>query len=127
MEPISLILAALLAGMSTGIGSVTADAIKGSYEGLRRALKRKLASEPGAEAVIDGYLADQDMYEDQLRRALWKAGADRDDDIISTARAIVAAVDPRALSEFNVSITDSENIQFGHGNVQFNWDRREVK
>jgi len=126
MEPISLILAALLAGMSTGIGSVTADAIKGSYEGLRRALKRKLASEPGAEAAIDGYLADQDRYEDQLRRALWKAGADRDDDIISTARAIVAAADPQALSKFNVSIRDSENIQVGDRNVQVSWSHREV-
>ena len=127
MEPISLILAALLAGTSTGIGNVTATAIKDSYDALRAALKRKLASEPEAEAAIDDYPVDQDRYEELLRTALWRAGADRDNDIISAARAIVGAVNPQALARFNVSIADSENIQVGDGNVQVNFSRREVK
>ena len=43
MEPISLILAALLAGVAKGAGQTAANAVQDAYRGFRDALKRRLA------------------------------------------------------------------------------------
>lgn len=122
MEAISLIMAALLAGTSTGIGSVVADAIKGVYGEFRKTLKRKLAHDPEAEAA----LADPAAHEELLRTALWKAGADRDETIMSAAKTIVERVDPAAAARYEVSINNSENIQVGNGNTMHSVTHRNI-
>lgn len=118
MAGISLILAALVAGAGTGVGSVAAKSIQDAYEALREALKRKLADDPEAEAAIEGYLAAQDGCEELLRAALQMAEADRDEDIMSAAMAIVGTADPRVAPKYSVLVINSSGVQVGDKNKQ---------
>ena len=53
MEPISLILAALLAGATKSASEVAGGAVKDVYVGLRDALKRKFADKSAAASALN--------------------------------------------------------------------------
>jgi hypothetical protein len=123
MNGISLILAALLAGASTGVGNVAAESVKDAYEALRRVVARRLAEEPEPEALIDGYLADPGGAEEPLRTALQRTGADRDEDVLGAARVVVGLAGPRGEGPNNsATVIDSAYVQVGNGNFQINGD-----
>jgi hypothetical protein len=123
MEPISLILAALLAGATTGAGEAAGTAIKDTYAGLRDALKRKLAGKPAAESVIQEYTADPDNWEPAVTAYLKQAGADRDEALVSLAQAVMAHVDPAGSStgKYSVDLRGAQGVQVGDRNTQSNY------
>ncbi len=123
MEPISLILGALLMGATKGVGEAAGTAIQDAYVGLRDAVKRKLAGRPAAESAVEEYTADPDNWEPALSAYLKQAGADRDDALVALAQAVMAAADPAGSSsgKYNVDLRGAQGVQVGDGNAQTNY------
>jgi hypothetical protein len=82
LDPVSLILAALVTGVATGLatgpGEKVAAAAAEAYRGLRDALKRRLAGRPAAEDAVEQYVADPKAWKGNLEVHLKQAGVDQD-------------------------------------------------
>ena len=94
MEPISLIIAALVAGAAKAAGDAAPDA----YKGLKALIKRKFAGEPKAEMVLEEHEKDPETYNAPLKKKLAEAGADRDQEIIKAAQELLKQVKPEDLA-----------------------------
>ena len=123
MEPISLILAALLAGATKAVGETAGTAVKDAYGGLREAVKRKLAGKPAAGSAIEEYTADPDNWEPALAAYLKQVGADRDEALVSLAQAVMAHTDPAGSTsgKYNVDLRGASGVQVGERNTQTNY------
>lgn len=127
MEPISLILGALLAGATKGAGEASGTAIKDAYAGLRDALKRRFtAASPSrsqpAETALTGYLSDPDAWRPALETYLRQAAADKDQEIIDAAVRVMAAADPDGAraGKYTIDLTGAQGVQVGDHNTQTN-------
>ena len=102
MEPISLILAALLAGAAKAAGNAAPDA----YNALKTLIKRKFAGEPKAEMVLEEYETDPETYEAPLKKKLAEAAADQDKEIIKATQELLKQLKPEesAAGKFNLKV-----------------------
>jgi hypothetical protein len=103
MEPISIILAALVAGAAKAAGDAAPDA----YKGLKALIKRKFAGEPTAEMVLEEHETDPKTYEAPLKKKLAEAGADKDEEIIEKAESLLKELTPEeaatVIQNYNIS------------------------
>ena len=103
MDPISLIIAALVAGTTKAAGDVAPDA----YNGLKALIKRKFTGEPTAEMVLEEHETDPETYEAPLKKKLTEAGADKDREIVKAAQELLKQLRPEdsAAGKFNLKVT----------------------
>ncbi len=122
MEPISLILAALLAGAATGAGKSATEAVQDAYRGLRDALKRRLAGKPAAQDAIEQYTGDPDAWQGNLEVHLRQAGADQDQAVLDAALLVLRRADPAGATagKYVVNLTGAQGVQVGDHNWQSN-------
>ncbi len=123
MEPISLILGALLAGATRGVGESAGTAIEDAYVGLRDAVKRKVAGRPAAQSAVEEYTADPENWKPALTAYLQQAGADQDAALVSLAQAVMAAADPAGSrsGKYTVNLQGARGVQVGDNNAQTNY------
>ena len=88
MDPITLIIAALVAGAGKAAGDVAPDA----YKGLKALIKRKFAGEPKAEMVLAEHETDPETYDAPLKKKLAEAGVDQDEEIIKAAQNLLDTI-----------------------------------
>ena len=100
MDPISLIIAALVAGAAKAAGNVAPDA----YNGLKALIKRKFAGEPKAEMVLEEHETDPETYEAPLKKKLAEAGADKDEEIIKKAQELLKQLKPEQVAGGNINV-----------------------
>jgi hypothetical protein len=128
MEPISLILSALLSGATKGVGEAAGTAVKDAYGGLRDALKRRFAGRPPAQAqsaelAIQKYASDPEAWRPALETYLRQSGAYTDQAVIDAAAAVLAVLDPEGsrTGKYTVNLTDAQGVQVGDRNTQSNY------
>src|ERR1022692_3334394 len=123
MEPISLILAALLAGVVTGAGQSASSAVQDAYAGLRDALKRRLAAKPAAQDAVEQFTRDPDAWKGNLEVHLQQAGAGQDQAILEAAASVLRQVDPEGAStgKYVVDLRGAAGVQVGDDNAQTNY------
>jgi hypothetical protein len=123
MEPISLILAALLAGVVKGAGQSAANAVQDAYVGLRDTLKRRLANKPAAQDAVEQYVQDPQAWQGNLEVHLKQAGADQDQAILDAASSVMRQADPAGASagKYNVNLAGAQGVQVGDANTQTNY------
>jgi hypothetical protein len=91
MEPLSLIVAALVGGAAAAAKDVGTQAVKDGYEALKRlALARLGGKGPGA-AVLEQVerKPGSEAWQSVLREELAESGASDDGDLLSQARALL--------------------------------------
>lgn len=122
MEPISLILAALLAGVVTGVGQSAATTVQDAYAGLRDALKRRLAGKPAAQDAVEQYVKDPEAWKDNLEIHLKQAGAEQDRAILDAAVSVLRLADPAGANagKYAVNLAGAQGVQVGDHNRQSN-------
>jgi hypothetical protein len=98
MDPVSLIVAALIAGAMAGTKEVAGTAIKEAYNGLKDLIKRKFAGNAKAEETLADHEKDPETYEKPLKKVLTQTGADQDQLIIQAAQRLMAQIDPQGTS-----------------------------
>jgi len=122
MEPITLILTALLAGAAKGAGQAAANAVQDAYRGFRDALKHRLAGKPAAQQAVEEYIADPGAWEGNLEVHLKQAGADKDQAVLDSASSVMRLADPPGAStgKYVVNISGGQGFQVGDNNQQTN-------
>jgi hypothetical protein len=90
MDPISIVIAALVAGVAAGAKDIAGAEVKDTYQGLKGLIKKKFAGEPKAEMVLEEHATDPETYEAPLKKKLTEAGIDRDEEIIKAAQDLLS-------------------------------------
>src|SRR5262245_26048162 len=125
VDPVSLIVAALVAGVSAGTTAAVTDA----YGGLREVLRRRLASTGSDVTVLDAAGAEDVVvpsdvvaWRARLAEVLAAAGAGADAEAVAAARAVMAAADPAGERQgrYVVDLRDAKGVQVGDHNQQSN-------
>jgi len=100
MDPITLILAALAAGIQATAG----EAVKDAYAGLKTLLQRKFTGKPVAEVALVEHEKKPDIWKAPLAQGLQETEADQDQDIIAAAQRLIQ------LAQFQVGDRESTTI-----------------
>jgi hypothetical protein len=126
MDPVSLILAALVTGVATGLatgpGEKAASAVGEAYRGLRDALKRRLSGRPAAEDAVEQYTQDPEAWKGNLEVHLRQAGVDQDRAVLEAAASVLRLADPAgaAAGKYAVNLAGAQGVQVGDQNIQHN-------
>ena len=117
MEPVTLILSALAAGAAKATG----DAAPDGYKALKELIKRKFASKPQAEIVLEEHEKDPQTYEVPLKKKLVEADVDKDEEIIKKAQELLKLAKPQeaAQGKYNINAEQIKGIvgDISGGNV----------
>lgn len=100
MEPITLILSALVAGAAKAAG----DAVPDAYKGLKSLIQKKIAGKPVAEAMLDEHEKDPETYAAPLKKNLMEAGVDTDEAILKVAQELLKQLAPQEAAPGSVEI-----------------------
>jgi len=122
MDPVSLIVAALVAGASSGLKDTAGAAVRDAYAGLKVLLRRHVgASAAGAvpQQVENGITAlelDQQADTADLRAALEQSGADGDQALVRAAAEFLERADAAGAvaGKYHVSISGGKGIVVGN-------------
>jgi hypothetical protein len=122
VDPITLIVTALVAGAATSATDVAGSAVKDAYAALKGLLKRRLAGRPAGEMVLEQHEQQPDVYEGPLKHELAESGADRDTELVEAARQLLELADPQgtATGKYKVTIGTAQGVQVGDHNKQDN-------
>lgn len=100
MDPITLILTALVAGTAKAAG----DAVPDAYKGLKAMIQKKFAGKPVAEAMLNEHEKDPETYAAPLKKNLLEAGIDQDEEILKAAQALLEQLEPEAAAPGTINI-----------------------
>ena len=117
MEPISLILAALVAGATAATKDTAGAAVKDAYEGLKALIKKKFEKDALAQAMVEAKPEDIKQSEVLLRNKITEAGIDQDVEILKAAAAILKKEDPQGEKEGKYRINVQGDIKGIVGDV----------
>ena len=124
MDPVSIIVAALVAGAATGATKVAGEAIGDAYQGFKGLLKKlfRRNGDPDADRTVDELSKDPKDNEDALRAKLEEHKAGDDSELVEAARELLAKADPAGYQsgKYNVTVTGGQGVQVGSGNTQTN-------
>ena len=117
MEPVALIIAAVVAGATAGAKDVIKSAVKDTYELFRARLKKKV----GRNEDVQHALADVEKKpESEARQAVLKeelseTGADKDEELIRLAQQLLAQFDQKGAQsgKYNITISNGKGIVIG--------------
>jgi hypothetical protein len=130
MDPITLIIAALAAGAASGAVDSLKDTAKDTavalYGKLRGLVQKRFAGRSDGQLALERYQTvpkdELTVWEGLLKGELTKSGADKDQEIIDAAKALMELVDQKGASQgkYNVTISGGQGVQVGDGNTQTN-------
>ena len=122
MDPITLIVTALVAGAALGAQDTVSAMVKDAYAGLKALVKKRLGGGPGAELVLAEHERAPETWQAPLMAELAKAGADGDRDLIAAAQALLdllGEADGRT-GKYVVDVRGAQGVQIGDHNRQDN-------
>lgn len=111
MEPVTLIVSALVAGASAAAKDTAGQAIKDAYQGLKSLLQKRFAGQPKAEAALAEHEQDPETYEKPLQKALTETNAADDEAIRQKAQELMGLVDPQGAAQGKYSVQITGNVQ----------------
>jgi len=122
MDPITLIVTALVAGAAAGMTDTASSAVKDAYAGLKALVGKRLAGRPDAELVLARHAEAPTTWEGPLAAELSAAGADTDPGLVQAARALMRLADESGYrtGKYSVDVRGAQGVQVGDQNVQHN-------
>jgi hypothetical protein len=126
MDPVTLIVAALMAGAATGALDEVKDGakagVKAAYAKLRALAKKRVAGNRGAEVALAEIEADPETWKAPLAAKLTQLGAANDGDLVAAATEFMDLIDEAGAKDgkYNVTITNSQGVQVGDHGYQIN-------
>jgi hypothetical protein len=92
VDPVTLVVAALAAGASTGLGEVATAAVKDAYAALRSLLSARLGRGRASE-VVEEHAADPDTYDKPVRKVIGESGVADDPEVLAAAQRLMQLTD----------------------------------
>jgi hypothetical protein len=122
VDPVTLIVTALTAGLASAMQDGTSVAVKGAYMRLRDAVRHRLAGRPDGELALARHETNPRVWEGPLRTELVQAGAEDDAGLATVARALMELVDADGAraGKYAVSVSASQGVQLGDHGTQTN-------
>jgi len=122
VDPVTLIVTALAAGVALGITDTASFAIKDAYAGLKALVRERLAGRPDAEVVLTRHEQSPDTWRAPLMEELGQAGAGHDPSLLAAAQALLRLVDEAGTQagKYTVDARGAQGVVAGDGNVQIN-------
>lgn len=120
MDPVTLILTALAAGVAASAKNTASEAVKDAYNGLKGLIQRKFAGKPAAEVALIQHEKKPDIWKAPLEEEIREIGADQDGEVIVAAQRLMTLIQPQqaALGKYNVQITgDAQGFNQGDSNT----------
>lgn len=99
MEPIALILTALVTGATAAAKDTAGTAVKDAYNGLKHLLKKKFEGDALAQAVVDAKPEDIDKAEGLLKTKITEFGVEKDTDILRAAEALLKTLNSGSVTQ----------------------------
>jgi uncharacterized protein YmfQ (DUF2313 family) len=132
MEPISLIVAAIVAGLTAAATDVTKTTVKDTYDLFRSRLKKKVE---GKEDAQEALAAVEKRPDSEARQAVLKeelAGLDvtNDEELLRLAQAVMEKVDEPGsqAGKYNIRISGGQGFVIGdHAKVEQHFGSKPVK
>jgi len=93
MDPVTLIVAALVAGAAAGLKDSASAAVKDAYDSLKGLVRRRLAGRPGGELVLARHEQDPQVWDRPLVQELTESGAEGDAALVTAAQALMRLLD----------------------------------
>lgn len=116
MESLALVVAALAAGATAGVGDAAAQSVKDAYGGLKALVSRRFGSNARAQLTLDDHEADPDTYEMPLAQQLRASGAHEDAQILQAAQELLQLVDAEGAGRvYRVRVTGGQVGNIGTG------------
>jgi hypothetical protein len=115
MEPVTLIIAALVAGATAAMQESAGDAVKSAYAGLKALVKRALGGNPAAGSLVDEHEQDPEVWQKPLEKKLRDADAAADGDLLQAAQALLRLTDPQGaqVGKYNVQVSGGQGVVVG--------------
>jgi hypothetical protein len=113
MDPVTLILTALVAGAAAGTKDTASSAIKDAYNGLKGLVRRKLTGRPGGELVLDRHEQDPQVWDKPLAQELTAAGAGEDAGLVAAAQAVMQLVDAAGSAAGKYAVASDHAVAAG--------------
>lgn len=122
MDPVTIIVAALVAGAASGVTETASHVLKDGYSGLKKLLNAKFGGNPKALETLADHENDPETYEKPLAKQLQASGADRDEEILAAAETLLKAADEAGIkTKYQIMITGGKvGIIGDHGSVTMN-------
>lgn len=120
MDPVSLVVAALVAGASAGLTEVAQTGVTDAYERLKAAVRRHLLDRTAADVILAEFDKTPDAYEAPIRLEVDKSGAAKDPRVQELAQALMELLDPAGFDQgkYVVDARGATGVQIGdHGNM----------
>lgn len=122
MDPITLIVTALAAGVALGTQNTVSAMVTDAYAVLKQLVKRRLGGTSAAELVLAKHEQAPETWQAPLMAELAAAGADGDRDLIAAAQALldlVGGTEGRT-GKYTVDVRGAQGVQIGDSNRQDN-------
>ncbi|NEA36923.1 hypothetical protein [Streptomyces sp. SID13031] len=123
MDPVTLIVTALAAGATAGLGDTVSQAIKDAYGALKSLIRVRLRERADGDLVLDRYEKAPKTWEEPLKSELEEAGVGADAELIATAGRLIELIkaeNPGALMKYNVDASSAQGVQIGDHGTQHN-------
>lgn len=118
VDPVTLIVAALVAGAASGAGEVATSAIKDAYAGFKNLIKKKFGGNSAGEVVLEKHEKSPEAWEPALREEITAAGLDKDEEVLAAAKALVKDAEAAGIvTKFHNQIAGDVGIIGDHGTI----------
>jgi hypothetical protein len=115
MDPVSLIVAALAAGLAAAVKESAGDAVKVGYQRLKSLILGHSGDNEDVKSALEKHEQKPEVWTAPLKDALVESGADKDQEVVQAAHELAKLVDPQAAHAFEQYI---EN--YGQVGMQIN-------
>jgi len=111
VDPVSLIIGALIAGAARAAQGSAEDAVNVAYDRLKTTLLRRFAADPDKRRELERIEADPSGPTTGLEKAVTDSNAHQDEAALAAARALMEQLDPEGVARGVYTIRAGGNVQ----------------
>jgi hypothetical protein len=111
MDPVSLIIAAVLTGAAAGASKTADQSVSDAYGYLKGLIRRRLKDAQEPETALASIEIEPEAWKEPLKAAIVRAGASDDEEIVETARRLLSLANPGQQADGKYSVQIAGNVQ----------------
>jgi hypothetical protein len=129
MDPVTLIVSALIAGAASAAQDIASTGVKDAYNGLKTLLQRRFQGKPSAETALAEAETDPDTWEKPLAKAVAEHGSD--EEVLALAQQLLQLLQSQqSASSSQVVASGDRPVAIGRdakGNTFISGDNNQVR
>lgn len=116
MDPISVVIGALVAGAGTAVKDTAASAVKDLYQGLKTLIIHKWQEKDDASSLLEDFEKTPNQVSSYLALKIENQSLDKDPEILGAAQQVLEASDPEGskAGKYRINVGKAKNSQIGN-------------